>query len=89
MIRAAAWTAGINWAKAEEVGAALLLSPLIGFVGAACLLLALKIARPPQRPLRSAGQGRAPPLWIRGVLMITCTLVSFFHGSNDGQKGMG
>ena len=30
-----------------------------------------------------------PPLWIRGVLMLTCTLVSFFHGSNDGQKGMG
>jgi PiT family inorganic phosphate transporter len=31
----------------------------------------------------------APPWWIRGILIITCTLVSFFHGSNDGQKGMG
>ena len=30
-----------------------------------------------------------PPLWIRGLLVLTCTLVSFFHGSNDGQKGMG
>src|SRR5262249_46087425 len=30
-----------------------------------------------------------PPWWIRGILILTCTLVSFFHGSNDGQKGMG
>jgi len=30
-----------------------------------------------------------PPLWIRGLLIFTCTGVSFFHGSNDGQKGMG
>jgi PiT family inorganic phosphate transporter len=30
-----------------------------------------------------------PPIWIRGILILTCTLVSFFHGSNDGQKGMG
>jgi len=30
-----------------------------------------------------------PPAWIRGILILTCTLVSFFHGSNDGQKGMG
>ena len=28
-------------------------------------------------------------MWIRGILILTCTLVSFFHGSNDGQKGMG
>ncbi|WP_204270880.1 inorganic phosphate transporter, partial [Escherichia coli] len=30
-----------------------------------------------------------PPLWIRGLLIATCTGVSFAHGSNDGQKGMG
>lgn len=30
-----------------------------------------------------------PPLWIRSLLVLTCTLVSFFHGSNDGQKGVG
>ena len=32
---------------------------------------------------------KAPPLWIRGLLILTCTGVSFAHGSNDGQKGMG
>ena len=30
-----------------------------------------------------------PPWWIRGILVLTCTSVSFAHGSNDGQKGMG
>jgi PiT family inorganic phosphate transporter len=28
-------------------------------------------------------------LWIRILLIFTCTGVSFAHGSNDGQKGMG
>jgi inorganic phosphate transporter, PiT family len=32
---------------------------------------------------------KAPPGWIRGLLVLTCTGVSFAHGSNDGQKGMG
>ncbi len=32
---------------------------------------------------------KPPPWWIRGMLVLTCTGVSFFHGSNDGQKGMG
>src|SRR3954464_3479812 len=32
---------------------------------------------------------KPPPLWMRGILIFTCTLVSFFHGSNDGQKGVG
>ncbi len=32
---------------------------------------------------------KPPPIWIRGLLILTCTGVSFFHGGNDGQKGMG
>src|SRR6202035_3600586 len=31
----------------------------------------------------------APPWWIRGLLIFTSAGVSFAHGSNDGQKGMG
>src|SRR5262249_59287209 len=27
--------------------------------------------------------------WIRALLVLTCTGVSYAHGSNDGQKGMG
>jgi PiT family inorganic phosphate transporter len=80
---------GVNWAKAREVFAYLLISPLIGFTFAALLLLLMKatIKRP---DLYQAPEGeKPPPLWIRGLLVLTCTGVSWAHGSNDGQKGMG
>src|SRR4051812_40813417 len=82
-------TSGVDWTKATEIGYALLLSPLFGFACAAILLLVLKfLVRNPA--LYQAPDGhKAPPLWIRGVLIATCTGVSFAHGSNDGQKGMG
>jgi PiT family inorganic phosphate transporter len=83
------WTSGINWSKVQEVGAALLLSPVIGFVGAACVLLLLKFFVRREDLYKAPDKDSTPPRWIRGVLMLTCTLVSFFHGSNDGQKGMG
>src|SRR5229473_819005 len=82
-------TSGVDWSKATEIGYALLLSPLVGFLAAALLLLTLKfLVRNPA--LYAAPEGnKAPPLWIRGLLILTCTGVSFAHGSNDGQKGMG
>src|SRR3979411_1578255 len=82
-------TSGVDGGKATEIGYALLLSPLVGFICAAGLLLLLKvIVRNPA--LYAAPEGnKAPPLWIRGLLILTCTGVSFAHGSNDGQKGMG
>jgi PiT family inorganic phosphate transporter len=83
------WMGGINWGKAQEVGAALLLSPAVGFIGAAALLLILKFLVRREDLYQAPVSDSTPPFWIRGVLMITCTLVSFFHGSNDGQKGMG
>ena len=82
-------TSGVDWSKAKEVGEALLLSPLFGFALAAALLLLLKsIVRIPALYAEPKGD-HPPPWWIRGILILTCTLVSFFHGSNDGQKGMG
>ncbi len=82
-------TSGVDWSKATEIGYALLLSPLVGFACAAVLLLLMKmLIRSPA--LYSAPEGgKAPPLWIRSLLILTCTGVSFAHGSNDGQKGMG
>ena len=74
---------GVMW------GIALLLSPLIGFAFAALLLLALR-AFVKNRSLYKAPKGDTPPpWWIRGMLIATCTGVSFAHGSNDGQKGNG
>jgi PiT family inorganic phosphate transporter len=82
-------TSGVDWSKATEIGYALLLSPLVGFACAAVLLMVLKmLVRNPA--LYAAPEGnKAPPIWIRGLLILTCTGVSFAHGSNDGQKGMG
>jgi inorganic phosphate transporter, PiT family len=82
-------TSGVDWGQATNIGKSLLLSPLVGFVGAALLLLLAK-ALIPNKALYSAPVGtEPPPFWIRGLLILTCTGVSFFHGSNDGQKGMG
>jgi PiT family inorganic phosphate transporter len=82
-------TSGVDWGQAANIGKSLLLSPLVGFAVAALLLLAAKALIPDKR-LYQAPEGEAPPpFWIRGLLLLTCTGVSFFHGSNDGQKGMG
>ncbi|WP_076999307.1 inorganic phosphate transporter [Variovorax sp. KK3] len=82
-------TSGVDWAQATKVGYSLLLSPLVGFCCAALLLLALR-ALVKSRELYEEPKGNAPPpWWIRGILILTCTGVSFAHGSNDGQKGMG
>jgi PiT family inorganic phosphate transporter len=80
---------GVNWAKAQEVGSSLLISPIMGFVFAGLLLLVSKLLIKRKDLYESPEPGKAPPHWIRALLMLTCTGVSFFHGSNDGQKGMG
>ena len=84
-------TSGVDWSQAVNTGKALLLSPLFGFALAAILLYGLKTALLRATPtLFGEPKGdQPPPWWIRGILILTCTLVSFFHGSNDGQKGMG
>ncbi|MFO0993620.1 MAG: inorganic phosphate transporter [Hyphomicrobiales bacterium] len=82
-------TSGVDWTKATEIGWSLLLSPIFGFVAAALLFLALKfVVRNPALYKQPEGN-KPPPWWIRGILILTCTGVSFAHGSNDGQKGMG
>lgn len=80
---------GVSWAKAADVGMSLLISPILGFIIAGCLLLAMKRFLRDPRLYIPPGQGENPPRWIRGVLLATCGGVSFAHGSNDGQKGMG
>jgi inorganic phosphate transporter, PiT family len=82
-------TSGVDWGQATNIGKSLLLSPLVGFATAAILLLICK-ALIPNKQLYKAPEGtEPPPFWIRTLLVLTCTGVSFAHGSNDGQKGMG
>lgn len=81
--------AGVKWNKAGEVGLGLLLSPLIGFVASALLLLLMKrLMRNPRLYTPPQGDDK-PPGWVRFILVLTCGGVSFAHGANDGQKGMG
>ena len=82
-------TSGVDWDQALGVFKALLFSPVIGFVLSALLLLVMKfVVRSPT--LYKAPEGtKPPPTPIRALLVLTCTGVSFFHGGNDGQKGMG
>jgi inorganic phosphate transporter, PiT family len=89
LLRGRDGTSGVDWSKATEIGYALLLSPAFGFILAAVLLIALRfVVRNPALYAEPKGNA-APPWWIRGILILTCTGVSFAHGSNDGQKGMG
>src|SRR5580704_16020546 len=82
-------TSGVDWGQAANVGKSLFLSPVVGFI-AAYLLLRFMKAVIKNKKLYEAPEGtEPPPFWIRCLLILTCTGVSFFHGSNDGQKGMG
>ena len=82
-------TSGLDWEQAIKVLKVLLISPILGFGAAAILILISKrLIKYPS--LYEAPKGKQPPPWpIRALMVLTCTGVSFFHGSNDGQKGMG
>jgi len=81
---------GVNWDKAKEIGLSLLISPLIGFGAAYLLMHFLKNVLKSKALFHiPEGDNDTPPILVRLLLITTCTLVSFFHGSNDGQKGVG
>jgi PiT family inorganic phosphate transporter len=79
----------VNWNECRKVGLALLISPMVGFVCSALLLLVLKLFFRDRRLYVPPEGDDQPPVWVRTVLIGTCGGVSFAHGSNDGQKGMG
>ncbi|GAB3860769.1 inorganic phosphate transporter [Hymenobacter terrigena] len=79
----------VNWSKAGETGIALLVGPLLGFALTIGMMFLFKRFTPSKAIFKEPHKRKPPPLWIRLLLITTCTLVSFFHGSNDGQKGVG
>lgn len=85
--------AAVNWGKAREIGLSLLVSPLFGFSVVIVLMFLLRTAtkKTPYGDslFKEPKKNAPPPLWIRTILILTCTSVSFYHGSNDGQKGVG
>ncbi len=80
---------GVDWSQALNVGKSLLFSPIVGFIFSALLLFLLKIFVKNRKLYKEPEGVQPPPFWIRALLFFTCTGVSFAHGSNDGQKGMG
>jgi PiT family inorganic phosphate transporter len=87
---ATAGTSGVDMEQVIKVGKALFFSPLIGFTFAAIIFLLIKFVFKKRLELFQPPVGNTPPPWgIRAMLIFTCTGVSFAHGSNDGQKGMG
>ena len=80
---------GVNWKKVEEIGLSLVISPVVGLTAAAGLVLLARKLLPAPSLHQPPENGKAPPWWIRALLVGTCSGVSFAHGSNDGQKGIG
>src|ERR1700674_4319520 len=89
MAASSSGTSGVDWSQATKIGETLLISPLIGFSVAFLLLTILKATIRIPALYKEPEGNKPPPLWIRGLLILTCSGVSFFHGGNDGQKGMG
>ncbi len=90
MAPAGSATSSVPWDQALKVIEALLFSPILGFAMAALLLVLLKAMISKKASFFKAPEGDQPPTpLVRGLLILTCTGVSYFHGSNDGQKGLG
>ncbi len=79
----------VNWDKAKDTGLALLISPIVGFSLAIGMMFLFKRIIKNEIIYKEPIAGKVPPMWVRILLWITCGLVSFFHGQNDGQKGVG
>ena len=80
---------GVDWGQIVKVLEALLASPILGFVGAWLLYRLIRLLLK-DKHLYEPPEGDEPPIWwMRGVLILTCSGISFAHGTNDGQKSIG
>jgi inorganic phosphate transporter, PiT family len=79
----------VDWGQVWSVLGSLLLSPLLGFVLAFVLFRIARLALHQKELYQPPQQDRPPVWWMRSLLILTCTGVSFAHGTNDGQKSIG
>lgn len=85
--------AAVDWGQAQKIGLSLLISPLFGFSVTIIVMYLIRVITKKTKYganlFKEPKKNSPPPLWIRSILILTCTSVSFYHGSNDGQKGVG
>ncbi len=79
----------VDWSQIWTVLRALAVSPILGLVLAGGLYLIVRLVIRDRHPFEAPKAGEAPVWWVRGILILTCTSVSFSHGTNDGQKSIG
>ncbi|WP_367160222.1 inorganic phosphate transporter [Kozakia baliensis] len=79
----------VDWDQIWKVLRALATSPVLGFVGAGILYVLIRLLVRMPALYRPPEPDQKPNPIVRGILVLTCTLVSFSHGSNDGQKSIG
>lgn len=79
----------VNWSKASDIGLSLLVSPIVGFSLTILIMYLLRVSVKNKSIFKAPKSNDPPPFMIRMVLLLTCTGVSYSHGSNDGQKGIG
>ena len=80
---------GVDWQQIITVLEALAISPVLGLAGAGGLYLLLRLVVRRGHLFEPPKEGEAPVWWLRSLLILTCTSVSFSHGTNDGQKSIG
>lgn len=85
--------AAVDWSQAKKIGLSLLISPLIGFTMTIIMMFLIRVltrkTKHADNLFKEPKKDTPPPAWIRSILILTSTAVSFSHGSNDGQKGVG
>lgn len=83
----------VEWSQASKIGLSLLISPAVGFTLTIIVMFLIRVFTKGRKDadelFKEPKKNAPPPPWIRGILLLTCTSVSFFHGQNDGQKGVG
>ena len=92
LLRGRDGTSGVDWSQGDRhrQGAVAVAAVRLRAAPRSCCCVLKTVLSQATPALFAEPKGdQPPPWWIRGILILTCTLVSFFHGSNDGQKGMG
>ena len=88
LVRSRSMSEGVHWQQLWTVLESLALSPVLGFLLAGGLYLVTRKTVHDPNLYKPAGD-QPPVWWMRGILILTCSGVSFAHGTNDGQKSIG